>query len=421
MKRYFIVFFLLIGCYLAFDFASCLLPLAPIRHNVLKGMEQGDMATDYPVAIIPKEQAKLDNYSDAIILNQACQSEKFTMLERMLYMPRAHFSMVQTSTLWESLHNEVTEYDFYVRYWHGSTFLMRFLLTFLTYPMIRLWLFLFSSLLLLWLALELYRKAGAFPAIALIASFTLCYGYLMQFSIQFFCALALALSASIYVCHHHQEWKKIAFALFIIGSLTAFFDLLTVPLLTIGLPMVVFVFLTNREPNPAPLGRQIGQVAGISSIWMAGYFLTWAMKWTLTTVLTPINGFVDAFSQMGFYTSSKPDISRWDSVIANLNFLPYKFLICAGIFFLICTLISPRKSGWRNAILLFLIALTPYVWYLSLSVHSRWHFWFTHRNQIFTTFALLLAAAGMVDWQRLINLPWLRKVFQRKNGQTTEQ
>ena len=96
MKRYFIVFFLLIGCYLAFDFASCLLPLAPIRHNVLKGMEQGDMATDYPVAIIPKEQAKLDNYSDAIILNQACQSEKFTMLERMLYMPRAHFSLLVT-------------------------------------------------------------------------------------------------------------------------------------------------------------------------------------------------------------------------------------------------------------------------------------------------------------------------------------
>ena len=137
-------------------------------------------------------------------------------------------------------------------------------------------------------------------------------------------------------------------------------------------------------------------------------------------MLTPINGFDDAFNQMGFYTISKLDISRWDGVIANLNFLPYKFLICAGIFFLICALISPRISGWRNALLLFLIALTPYVWYLVLNVHSTWHFWFTHRNQIFTTFALLLAAAGMVDWQRLINLPWLGKVFRRKNGQTTE-
>ena len=420
MKRYLIAFFLLIGCYLAFDFASCLLPLAPIRHNVLKGMEQGDLATDYPVAIIPTKQAKFDNYTDAIILNQAGQSEKFTMLERMLYMPRAHFSIEQTSTLWDSFHKEVTEYDFYVRYWHGSTFLMRFLLTFLTYPMIRLWLFFFSSLLLLWLAIELYRKAGAFPAIALIASFTLCYGYLMQFSIQFFWALALALIASILVCRHHQNWQNTAFALFIIGSLTAFFDLLTIPLLTIGLPMVVFAFLTNKEPNPAPLGRQIGQVAGISCIWVAGYFLTWAMKWTLTTVLTPINGFADAFNQMGFYTGSKPDISRWDGVIANLNCLPYKFLICAGIFFLICALISPRKSGWRNAILLFLIALTPYVWYLALSAHSYWHSWFTYRNQIFTTFALLLAAAGMVDWQRLTNLTWLRKVFRRKNRQTAE-
>jgi hypothetical protein len=432
LARYCYVFALLLVCYLAFAFVACLLPGGAIRHHAARSVEYGDLHGDYPRAVLPLKQAQMDNFTDALIINQACCISRDSLWRCMMLLPRADYGVIdQTTNLQQMLQGEDGQHITYPRYWHGSTFFMRFLLALFAYPTIRLVLYFLSSLLLIWLLLWLWRLDGWVPVVAVSTAFTLMYGFVMQFSIQFFPVLALSLIGSLLVCKYLHEPTRVAVSLFVIGSLTAYFDLLTTPLLTVGLPLTLFCYLNGRaqqglslcnkstsiglnsnisaeKSRQQPFGKGLAQLTGLGAIWAVGFALTWFCKWLIASLSTPVNVFRDAFSKVSERAGGQSenvwelaDFSRWSAITSNANFLPYKFLIIALIVLVVLAFIHYNKGGWKSSLLLLFLAALPYAWYFALANHSYQHWWFTYRNQIFTMTALLLAAANLVDWNKL--------------------
>lgn len=435
LLRYCEVFVLMLACYLSFAFVACLMPNGKIQHHVTRSMEKGDLQSDYPHAILPIKQAQMDNFTDALILNQAYCINRGNLLNSMMLLPRADYGMVdQTANLQHLLQGESGQQMItYPRYWHGSTFLMRYLLVVFDYPAIRLILYILSSLLFAVLLLALWKTDGRIAVMAVITSFLLLYGFVMQFSIQFFPVLALALIGSIVVCRWLYNPGKVSLCLFIVGSLTAYFDLLTVPLLTFGLPITLFCYFRGRMRQTAlmaansaanekiisvsflshgqyPFGKDIVQATRMGLAWAVGFGLTWISKWLIATLTTPVNVFLDAFGKVSERAGAQSDnvwgladFSRWHAVTSNAQLLPYKVLIIIILLLALLAIVRFNKKGWKTSLLLLGISLLPYVWYFVVANHSYQHWWLTYRAQMFSVTALLLAMANIVDWPILLH------------------
>ena len=69
-----------------------------------------------------------------------------------------------------------------------------------------------------------------------------------------------------------------------IGGLTAFFDLLTAPLVTYGIPMIVLILLRSKM-NKYTLKQDIFQYIKLSIMWIASYSLTYLAKWVIASII----------------------------------------------------------------------------------------------------------------------------------------
>ena len=284
----------------------------------------------------------------------------------------------------------------YGRYWHGSTFLMRYLLLAWSYDSIRMLFYILSSLLILFTLLRMHNKTGTWTAAVTLLAFTMIYGYVMQFSIQIMPVLVLSLAGILLMLDEKRD-KMVG--CFVIGSLTAYFDLLTTPLLTIGIPLIAWI-LVHREDKQS-LGKSMLEMLKLAAIWGLAFTLTWGLKWILATLTTDANIWADAMQNVAHRSNYIEDYTRLDAIIINFNLLSTKYILFTAIVMLALMAFRFRREGWRPALLLLLISLVPYLWYFVVANHSYEHFWFTYRLQLVSILALFGAIGCLTDWKKL--------------------
>ena len=234
MKRtiltYFAVFFGLIIGYLLFAFAANLLPNKPILRHATRTIQHNDLQTDFAFTVICRPANYMDNFTDALIINQACNGGTDSLLTNMLLVPRSDGGGEQCESLRRLTQGDTSLYTLhYGRYWHGSTFLMRFLLLIGDYISLRILFYLISTLLLAWVAVVLYHRLGTLPMLLYMLALAMVNVYMMQQSIQFLPVLLISLAASLWVLYRVRDPRQMCLLMFIVGSLTTFFDLLTCP------------------------------------------------------------------------------------------------------------------------------------------------------------------------------------------------
>lgn len=157
--QYLVTFCFLIAGYLLFAFSSLYLPEGRIKHAVEKSVAMGDIKTDYPRAIVNKEVCRMDQYSDALILNQAYCASKEKPIRSIMLVPSvggienmAEWLEAATSGVSEPVHT-------YPRYWHGSTYLSRWILLLCgRYANLQLFIFYVLSISIFALLLLLIKK-----------------------------------------------------------------------------------------------------------------------------------------------------------------------------------------------------------------------------------------------------------------------
>lgn len=399
--KYASIFLGLIAAFLLFGIGSNLLPNRPIINHVSKTIVKGDLAEEEHYAFSKVSEYAFDNTTDALILNQALCGGKDDLVKSVLLVPSKvndSSNMVENLPLVVNGNTEMDEMH-YARYWHGSTFLMRLLLIFDDYVRIRKFFNVLSSLLLCVVLVLLARRKGLCFSLIYCFAWASVNVFMMQTSIQYFPILLISLIGTLVVVSSPQKTPNLCVLFFVIGSLTAYFDLLTCPILTWGMPLCTY-FIVYLQPSLRLGVKTWGQA---SVLWVLGYGLTFFSKFVIATIATEENVFAQGMTAVSERTGGFDSISRLDAVLCNLHMINWIYVGAFLLVLLVLALMKFRREGVVNATLCLLSILPPLVWFAVLSNHSYIHRWFVYRDSAVIIMALLSAVALMVDWTKLKN------------------
>lgn len=289
----------------------------------------------------------------------------------------------------------------YQRYWHGYLVLLKPLLLICTYMDIRIINMLVQGGLLLLLFMGMAKRGlkGFIPALA--AALALLTPWIiplcMHYSTVFIITL-IAMNALLYGCERIQKSIGITGFFMLIGIAASYFDLMSYPLVSFGLPFLVSVLL---EPNKS-LRWLLKALCATGLAWLLGYFGMWVAKFCLAEWIGGIPTWENALDAIAL-RSSDEGISRIDAIIRNLrcfNRKPYKLMLIASACVVLAARLRRGKAPSRlclsRLVIYLAIAVLPIAWYAVLGNHSHIHYFFTHRLLAITALSLLLAASEWV-------------------------
>lgn len=389
IAKYSVLFLSLIAAYFVFGVLSCLLPDNAIKRHVAESAPGIAAEGLYPKLFNDMEQYRMDNFTDALMMNQIYNIDRKHPVKAAMQVIRSSEQSRdwdQPGLLVRRVNGETLEEQPYSRYWHGGTFLYRPFFMLMDYATLRFVLLLASSVLLLLLACSYYQKAGWLKTLALSMGFLMTYGFVTEFSMQFFPVLALTVIGSLLVIKR-EATQGVGMLFFIIGSLTCYFDLLTTPLLTMGIPLAILLSL--KSSHVFPFKKIFIEVAQLILLWGFGFALTFVSKWALASLVLGQNIFADVY-EVGLYRMGTEEFTRWDAVTKNLGMLNWWIVGVVAVVMFAFNMIRYRNFSYKKAILFLIIALMPYVWYFILSNHSYLHGWFTFRLQAVTVSCFML-------------------------------
>ena len=178
----------------------------------------------------------------------------------------------------------------------------------------------------------------------------------------------------------------------VIGMCTSFFDFLTWPLVTLGIPLIVYMYITNHK-------NKVKTISFASICWGSGYLGLWCLKWGLSSVILQENVFSNAIAQLQLRSSSfinaeaTEKILYIDVLVKNFSVFGKKVFILLFIviaFWLLYKYISSgKKLVLKRMLPYILISFYPFLWYLFTKNHSYEHYWMTWRELLIPIFAMI--------------------------------
>lgn len=187
---------------------------------------------------------------------------------------------------------------------------------------------------------------------------------------------------------------------FLAGCLTSYFDLLTYPVVTLGVPLI---FLISQYEEGWKAGLK--ELLGCCLFWGTGYAAMWAGKWTLGSLITGENIWRDAVNSISYRMGSGaaevgvPEIGQLGAIGRNLTANKFS-LILILIIFAICFVLSVYRKAFRfrgKYIPTALAGLLPFAWYLAVPNHSVVHSWMTFRTLAVFVYALMTIGVMLLE------------------------
>ena len=410
--------------------AACLIPRSAIEHNARASARAILPLGGYPRAFhIPSKAFQLDYYTDSIMLNLAYEVDARHPLHAAMADSETVSSLDQAPLL--MLGRLAFDRDIqrlsYARYWHGYLVYLRPLLVWFDHAAILLILGGALALMTLLLLRALFRADRAL-ALPLAAGLVLTNVVTVVQSLQLVQTYLIAVAFSLWMARTRRRSAAFhTFVFLLAGGVTAFFDVLTAPLMTWGLPLLVILHVLHRERLVPDARRGLALIVRSAAAWSYAYVGCWASKWLLASVILRRDVLADAFEQIAFRAGSRgTNVSQmvdtlvgfavpvrisaglvnigalleWDNrsrLILNCGL--YAALALGALAFLAAFRKRALESGWL--LLLVLVAAAPYTWYAVTAEHAARHYWFTYRSQVVTIAALGCAWVHAVDWPRL--------------------
>ena len=403
LLKYLKIYTILIAAFFIFLVLSCLLPYESVQKNIEKSLPELIEEGGYPKTILKGDKYRQDNFTDALILNVITSSDSKRPV-RSAMMNYFSFQSPEKECIIAFLDYKVKNIDLppnspYSRYWFGSAAVCRILLLAMNYQQIKWFLYILSSLLLLLFAVKIVNRTGWIKSLPIFLALLFANFFVTQFAVQFFPVMAISLIGGIWMCGNGLKPRgKITMFFFVIGMFTAYFDLLTTPLLTLGLPLIVYMVLNGEEKKSTY--EFYKSIFILCLFWFIGYAGAWIIKWVLTVILADSTAISSAIQAIKWRTTTE-EYTRWDAVVQNFNLIPLAYLNLVLIILFLLTFLSFNKKGIPLAIAFLIVGLFPYIWYWILSSHSYPHWWFTYRAQVISMSCAMLFFVSLIDWERL--------------------
>ena len=411
------------------------LPIEPIQDRISQSVGIFIDEGTYPT-LSNTSASRLDNFTDSKMLLTAGYNGKEPLLDRALM---GYSDILTDSGPVDSLismysDHDATDHDSalskttYARYWQGYLVYLKPLLCVFNYGTIRLIIGLAMIMLSLSLIIRMLCSARLkiyTPPLCIlyltISPFAISHS--LQYAPIFFISLigihivlSLLRSQQIESISSTTFEQKLYIVFLSIGITTNYFDFLTYPLLTLGVPLLFVVCLSEKRTF-----RPILKALCIACLgWGIGYGGMWISKWFIAAALSRnYNIIIDTLNQAAFrsFASTPADglstpegFSVSAAIVRNITqYCSPNALIALGcglLYYAIRLFYACSANQYRPEIdaRLFangIIALLPFLWTIVLSNHSFIHFWFTYRIFSLTGGALLFSLAMMLESSQL--------------------
>lgn len=297
----------------------------------------------------------------------------------------------------------------YTRYWHGYQIFVRPMLAVGTYEnMVYISVLVFFALVIL-CCLKLYQRFRAPVAAAFFLSLYLVRMIATSLCLNnsgcFVAAMGMILFVLAFTDTDREKWL---YPLFLLdGMFVNYMDVLTAPLVSLGLPLAVYLMMKltgEREPD---LKSNLIDTVSMPVFWAVGYGVFWAMKWLIGSLVLGRNIITDAVEQAGFRIAGDAAHATTpiDALIVNFAVLTpddafsKTLIVIAVILMALIVLVFHKKiSRLLQGIPLLLVAVSPILWMIVLSNHSQIHAPFVFRILAVFLFAMLCLFIYAVDW-----------------------
>lgn len=393
---------LIIGIILGglFLILSYLLPSNVIEKNIAKSIEIFEKEEKYESDIYGYRNTKLDNFTDAIMLQNASYTGNESLIDKAMNVYRYNNDDDPGKSLINQINNKNNEKIDYSRYWHGYLIILKPLLLLFSYNDIRFINTIIQPLLVLSIVYLMIKKKKENYIIPYVISILMISPNTIAKSMQYSTIFYLFNLAMLFMLLYNDKLKnKYPYFFLIMGMLTSYFDFLTYPLATLGMTLITYFILNNEKK----LSNNIKTIILLSFMWGIGYIGMWVGKLVLGSILLNDNLFSSAlerFSTRVSLETTNGSFTIFEVLKRNIYryvnkpyFLLLLFIIGYTIF---KTKFKIKRETCISIIPFIIISIMPFAWYIVTSNHSYIHCWFTYRTLIITIFSTLCIFTNLI-------------------------
>lgn len=352
----------------------------------------------------------LDLSTDELILNTAMNKSKERILVKAFENSRY---VTESENEAESLNEAVCNDNIYsnreyARYWHGIQVIIRPLLLVLNYEEIRYLFMIIMFILLFITSIQIQKNLSLVHSITFVFCNLVIGFFIIPASLQYVSIFAIMLISVSLINFLYEKDKEYLYPylFFIIGGLTTFFDLLTTPLLTLGIPLIYAILLKAKKEET--VGQVIRDIVKFSILWGISYVTIFFSKWLIASFILHRDVVTDAINQILFRTngSEQYPVTRIGALKVNIDVLFSNVLqkMFIGIAILWIVILSKKRKKLKECkmiIPLVILAIYPYIWYIIFAGHSKIHAFFTFRLQLISLIAILYSMIECTDLKKL--------------------
>ncbi|HFI0464148.1 TPA: hypothetical protein ACGO1T_000940 [Streptococcus suis] len=381
-----ILFLGLIFIYSFVMYLAYLIPQESIQDNLQLSIDTINQEVKRWQVLPGREGTRLDTFTDHLIFDKMTNLDDYPPLQ---------------AAFWS---------NGYVRYWLGPIAILRPLLVIFDYTNFRHLNLYIQVFLTMWTLFNLEKLLGRVYSALFLIQLLLMHAWIFPLSLQYSPVYIISLMTILsvtYLWDRQAPLENYLLLFLLVGSVTNFFDLLTVPLLTWGLAWMVYLALVISHSPPKSPCRLWWTTFQSGLIWAMAYGGTWLAKWSLGSLVLKINIFTNVKNQAMIRTQGNQDeVLDYGHILERLLKIlltnEARLLLALSFLALIISwcLYKAKPAKWMQASPFLAMALIPFVWTFILKNHNDHHAYFTYRLLVLTVFGLYNYLWCQVAWPK---------------------
>lgn len=297
----------------------------------------------------------------------------------------------------------------YGRYWHGYMPIYRVLLIFFDIMGIRTFLLILFIAMFIYLMYLLKKKIGILTAIIFGYALLMQGYFFVSYSLESSPVFVVMMLSCIILLKRIDKIKNLYGYFFAIGCITNFVDFLTVPLITLAMPLCIY--LLAKQKNKKECKDYITITLKSIVIWFIGYMLTWISKWVIYDILYDEGLLESAIIQVIYRTERYNPNSRLELMeelaFFILNNIQYIFILTTTMIivrlitiFKIKVKLKKMSEYIKENLSFFIISIMPLIWYVLLANHTILHPRFVYRHMLIFLCGILICIKNLFIIQK---------------------
>ncbi len=360
-----------------------LLPSERIRASIFNSVPFFEIQGNYPYMGVQETAYAADNWTEAVLLDiyYTADSEHpvYSAFVATEYRPENSTGVdrlvgVTQDKYWASSDKLLPRSS----YWLGYSIFLRPLLCVFDYSRCRMLLNVISYAVLMLMVGIIGKKLNWYTAVGFGTIMTIFHYYVLslQYTLGIFCVL-VAFAAIAYILYAEKKISYLYF-MFVVGILTAYFEWLSIPLVTFGLPVLIaLVKKSESGENKLPDLFNCVWQSGIG--WCLGYGLMIVAKNIAAMTVIGNDAWKYFMERLTADSAHSMTLREWGRAVLNLFHcvFPFNFihgnserllLACCGAVICLIVILWMKQLRSRN-IMLAIVGCAPLVWYIVFKGH----------------------------------------------------